>query len=225
MSGLMWVRRAAWSAPSRSKKRCRTSLPWPSAIHTFALSWSTTTVMYLCPLRWLISSMPIRGSPARRSMARSRSATTRSTIAPMVRQEVRIRCAVALLEHSAAIPGGLPVEGMGMTGAVTGPGHRSDGRAVLAAGHPRRRGLQEDAQHPVVEVPPPAPPPPRVVPGCRAPAPATPLPTARIGPYRHDHALFVLVDADAWRRSGADASPSCRPRSWSTPRSGTCAPS
>jgi hypothetical protein len=79
-------------------------LPCPSAIHTtLAVSWSTTIVMYFCPRRWLISSMPIRRSPDRRSTNRSRSATYRSTIAPMVRQDVRINCAAALLEHSAAI--------------------------------------------------------------------------------------------------------------------------
>ncbi|MEU5608736.1 hypothetical protein ACI2L4_32385 [Streptomyces sparsogenes] len=34
-------------------------------------------------------------------------------------------------------------------------------------------------------------------PGRRASAPAAPPPTARIGPYRHDHTLFDLVDPDA----------------------------
>ncbi|MBN0048693.1 hypothetical protein JS756_32305 [Streptomyces actuosus] len=48
--------------------------------------------------------MPIRLSPGSRSAARSRSAITRSTIAPTVRQDVPITCAVALSEHSELSP-------------------------------------------------------------------------------------------------------------------------
>lgn len=51
-SALMCVSRWDRSSPRASKKDRRTSLPWPSAIHTTCREpWSTTTVMYFWPLR------------------------------------------------------------------------------------------------------------------------------------------------------------------------------
>ena len=57
-------------------------------------SWSTTTVQYLWP-RLMISSIPIRVSPVNRSVLACASATTRVTIDPTVRQEIRSRSRTA----------------------------------------------------------------------------------------------------------------------------------
>ena len=66
------------------------------------LSWSTTTVRYRCPLRWLISSIPIRVSPASRSRPSAASAATRAQIPPTVRHAIRISCETAVFEQLTA---------------------------------------------------------------------------------------------------------------------------
>ena len=56
------------SSPSRSRNASVVLRSRPGRAHTSRpVSWSTTTVRYLCPLRWQISSIPIRASPASRS--------------------------------------------------------------------------------------------------------------------------------------------------------------
>jgi hypothetical protein len=62
------------------------------------VSWSTTTVRYLCPLRIEISSTPIRFSLANRSRVATASPLTRSQIQPTVRHAIRISCDTAVFE-------------------------------------------------------------------------------------------------------------------------------
>lgn len=143
---------------------------------------STATVMYFWPLRQLISSIPVRVSPASRPTVRPRPATTRATMPPAVRHEVRINCAVADMEHSAAIhavcrpkanvcPASWRVQG---TAAVTTPCDR--------APQPRHAGLQEHPHRPAVKAPP-APSPARAVPCGRTAALSAPAATTGIRPY------------------------------------------
>src|SRR5512147_2803305 len=139
----------------------------------------------------------MRRSSFSRSVCRPRSATNRSTMLPTVRQEVRISWAVAVLEHSAAIQAvcwskawvcPAPWRAQCTAAAVT-PCSRQATRGHV--------GLQEHTQHAVVQVAPPPSAPAMVVPGGRTAAAPPPLPPARVGPHRHDHALIVLVEADA----------------------------
>ena len=46
--------------------------------------------------------MPMRRSPARRSVAAAASPATRAMMVPTVRQEIRISCVIVVFEHAAA---------------------------------------------------------------------------------------------------------------------------
>ena len=46
--------------------------------------------------------MPMRRSPANRSLAASASAATRAMMVPTVRQEIRINAVIVVFEHAAA---------------------------------------------------------------------------------------------------------------------------
>ena len=108
-----------------------------------AVSWSTTTVRYRCPLRWLISSIPIRVSPASRSRPSAASAATRSQIPPTVRHAIRISCDDRGLRTVDREPRDLVLEAAGEPGAVTRPRHRAHHDPVAAAAHPRRLRLHD----------------------------------------------------------------------------------
>lgn len=56
---------ARCSGVNSSKNRSRTCLPYPSCVQITRLrSWSTTTVIYVWPFLWLVSSTPIAVSPS-----------------------------------------------------------------------------------------------------------------------------------------------------------------
>jgi hypothetical protein len=115
-----------------------------------------------------ISSIPIRRSPANRSVTASTSAETRVTIAPTVFQAIRIRWHTAVRDDTTASPRHRVIEIPGVPGAVPCPRHRRDHHPVLRAGHPRRAGLQLRPDGTQVQRPPPPPSLPAVIPAAPA---------------------------------------------------------
>lgn len=85
-----------------------------------------------------------------------------------------------------------------MAGAVAGPGHLGHDHAVFGAAHPGRVRLQERPDTAQIERPPPPPALATVI--ARAAPPA--LAAAALGrlprAHRHDDALLVLVELDAF---------------------------
>src|SRR6476661_2650061 len=95
-----WAHRPCPDASSASKKACTVARSRPGLAHTNRpLSWSTTTVRYLCRRLRKISSIPIRCRPANASTPAAVSAHTRVMIDATVRQAIRISSVIALLEH------------------------------------------------------------------------------------------------------------------------------
>ncbi len=90
------------------------------------------------------------------------------------------------------------VEGVGVAGAMAGPGHLGDDHAMLGAANPGGVRLQERPDAAQIKRPPPPPAPAPVI--ARAAPPA--LATAALGRLaradRHDNALLVLVELDAF---------------------------
>jgi hypothetical protein len=96
---IRWQRRS----PSRAKNFPSVLASCPSAAQTSSpLSWPATTVTYLRPFLQEISSIPIRRSPANRSLTASTPAHTRATMAPTPRQAIRISWQSAVLEQATA---------------------------------------------------------------------------------------------------------------------------
>ena len=77
---------ARCSSVNSSKNRSRTCLPYPSCAQTTRLrSWSTTTVTYVWPFLWPVSSTPIAVSPSNmHGMPDSSRPTTRPAMSPAV---------------------------------------------------------------------------------------------------------------------------------------------
>ena len=77
---------ARCSGVNSSKNRSRTCLPYPSCAQITRLcSWSTTTVMYVWPFLWLVSSTPIAVSPSNmHGMPDSSRPATRPAMSPAV---------------------------------------------------------------------------------------------------------------------------------------------
>ena len=98
-SALTRVICAQRSSPSSSKKLSNVFSSRPAAAQiSRPVSWSRTTIRYLCPLRQLTSSIPIRRSLANGSMLCRASLTTRVTIPPTLRQVTSISWATADFE-------------------------------------------------------------------------------------------------------------------------------
>ena len=104
---------------------------------------------------------------------------------------------------------GYVVEGQGVPGVVTRPGHVRHDHPVLGAGHPRCIGLQEGPERAQVQRPPPPSALALVI--ARAPPPAHPTPTpgAFTGPNPGDQGLLVTVELHPFDQRLLDAQQGC----------------
>ena len=93
-------------------------------------------------------------------------------------------------------PGHRVIEFQGMPRAVPRPRHVRHHHAVLAAGHPRRVGLQHRLHRAQVQRPPAAPALTGVIPGATAPAHPTTTGRTPGRPYPHDQHLVEFVELD-----------------------------
>ena len=102
--------------------------------------------------------MPIRRrSDNQIHLVLSMSAQTRVTMAPTVRQAIRISRRTRRIS-SPAPPARPPGHrnSVGMPGTVARPGHRGHRRPVFGAAHPRRLGLEHHLHGAPIQAPPPA---------------------------------------------------------------------
>ena len=99
------------------------------------------------PLRWAISSMPIRVSPSGRSLVSRPSATTRATIAATVRHAMQRHG-----EHAQCSVGGKPRAGVFKAQVCFAPGRPRATTTPCSTRHPQGRGLQISLGGPDVQV-------------------------------------------------------------------------
>jgi hypothetical protein len=136
--------------------------------------------------------MPIRRKFANRSMLFSVSAHTLATIAPTVRQAIRINSHTAVFEHATASQATVSSKARVCPARWRAHGTATTRRPMDRAVHPGRIGLQEHLNGAPIQAPPPAQTLTAVIPGCLATAAATAARNTTSRPHPRFHPRLTV---------------------------------